>query len=84
MMPFCFTSAGVQAEDGRRGQHPDQAGVQGVGAREEHPHRGERRLQRHTQTAGRNARPGKAIQGRRGKNNKEVKFSTILVRNELE
>ena len=63
-MPLCSTSAGVQAEDGRRGQHPDQARVEGVlGARQEHAHRGERRLQRHPQAARRHARPGEAIQG---------------------
>ena len=63
-MCICFSS-GVQTEDGRRGQHPDQASLQVGGAREEHAHGGERRLQRHTQTARGHARSGEALQGER-------------------
>ena len=60
-----FALAGLQAEDGRRWQHPDQARLEGVvGARQEHAHRGERGLQRHPQAARRHARSGKAFQGK--------------------
>ena len=61
--PTHCSFAGLQAQDGRRGQHPHQESVQVRRQGEEHAHRRERRQQRHSQAAGRDARGGEAFQG---------------------
>ena len=51
----------MQNQDGRDRKHPDQALLQVQHLRQEH-HRGERRQQRHPQTAQRAVGAGKALQ----------------------